>query len=262
MPNVVDTRPCCKTFPDSYRAHGWNCQICRLALCQTCCDCHGGPGFGGRRSNTSSSVVWLAPAVPAPAPSLMPVTQPAIPAAQVGGGGGAAAAAARDPSAPSFRHVPVPRPAAPAAQVGAAAAAAARAPLAASGRARSRSCSARAEGRRMSRGEMTERLLRQWRGKALSCRPLPPEGGADSNLVCYGTWADGLSGEAREKTKELLAAPRWTAERTHKSVHTTLYLRWAEGVLREEAAGRMGALVIGRQMGALDIGRHIQGFMP
>ena len=248
VPNVVDTRPCCKTFPDSYRAHGWNCQICRLALCQTCCDCHGGPGFGGRRSNTSSSVVWLAPAVPAPAPSLMPVTQPAILAAQVGGGGGGAAAAARDPSAPSFRHVPVPRPAAPAAQVGAAAAAT-RAALTASGRARSRSCSARAEGRRMSRGEMTERLLRQWRGKALSCRPL-------------GTLADGLSGEALEKTKELLAAPRWRAERTHKSVHTTLYLRWADGVLREEATGRMGALVIGRQMGALDIGRHIQGFMP
>jgi hypothetical protein len=74
---------------------------------------------------------------------------------------------------------------------------------------------------------------------------------------------------------------RWLRERTHGSVHLALYLRWAEGeVARLDEAERTRAAAQQRleaarhaaeqrleterhaaRMGALDLGRHIQGFL-
>ena len=123
-------------------------------------------------------------------------------------------------------------------------------PLAAGSRARSRSRSA--EGRRCSRATIEHRLLGQWQGLSVPDRPLPPPGRADSGLAGYGTWADGIQGASKEKTKTLLSTPTWRATRTHASVHLTMYLRWAETVLREQAQARTLAL---------DVGRHIQQFL-
>ena len=83
-------------------------------------------------------------------------------------------------------------------------------------------------------------------------RPLPPPGRADSGLAGYGTWADGLQGSNKEKTKTLLSSPTWRATRTHPSVHLTMYLRWAEAALMEQARERRLAS---------DVGRHIQQFL-
>lgn len=154
--------------------------------------------------------------------------------------------------------------AAPAAQVPEAAAAmpvaapapqAAPAPAPGPQRARSRSAraSAKAEGRRYSRATIEHRLLAQWRGLAPEERPLPPPGRPDSGLVGHGTWAQGLQGAARERTQELLRAASWQSHRQHSSVHLTLYLAWAEIQMRRQSESRAGAL---------DIGRHLQSFLP
>ena len=116
-------------------------------------------------------------------------------------------------------------------------------------RPRSRS---RSEGRRCSRSVIEQRLLSQWRFLSMEDRPLPPAGRADSGLVGFGTWADGLRGSCRARTEELLQAERWRFERRHDSVHLTLYLRWASEQLRSQAQSRVAAL---------DVGRHIQSFL-
>jgi hypothetical protein len=69
----------------------------------------------------------------------------------------------------------------------------------------------------------------------------------------FGTWADGLRGVARVRTQELVQSEQWLAERRHPSVHLSLYLRWASGQLREQAQARVAAL---------DLGRHLQSFLP
>ena len=163
--------------------------------------------------------------------------------------GAAAAAPAATLAAPDAAAAAAPPPAAAAAPAAASAASSA---AAAPPRARSRS--AGQEGRRVSRATIEERLLRQWRGLAVEARPLPPAGRADSGLVAAsGVWADGLRGAARGRTQDLLRSERWRAERSHSSVHLTLFLRWAEEQLRLEASTRVGAL---------DLGRHIQEFLP
>ena len=108
------------------------------------------------------------------------------------------------------------------------------------------------EGRRYSRSTIEDRLLRQWRLLATEERPLPSGARADAGVICFGVWRDGLRGAARERTIEQLNAPRWRRDRTHPSVHLTLYLRWAEERLGHRAASRVAAL---------DIGRHIQSFV-
>lgn len=112
--------------------------------------------------------------------------------------------------------------------------------------------SAQEEGRDHERHVMTRSFLAQWRGLALADRPLPPPGYADSGRICYGTWSDGLKGDARQRTIELLQTEEWKRTREHSSVRLTLYLRWAEERLREQSAARTAAL---------DVGRHIQGFL-
>ena len=112
--------------------------------------------------------------------------------------------------------------------------------------------SAQEEGRRNDRHAWTRSFLSQWRDLAPADRPLPPPGYADSGLVCYGVWSDGLKGDARLRTIELLQTEEWKRAKQHSSVRLTLYLRWAEGQLRERSAA---------QIAALDVGRHIQGFL-
>ena len=75
-------------------------------------------------------------------------------------------------------------------------------------RPRSRSRTQSHEGRRYSRATIEERLLAQWRDFSMEGRPLPPRRRRDSGLVGYGTWSDGLVGEARARTRELLASER------------------------------------------------------
>ena len=116
-----------------------------------------------------------------------------------------------------------------------------------------RSRPAHAEGRRCTRAAIERKLLGQWRFLALADRPLPPEGRADSGLICSGLWAHGLQGVGRERTVELLRGDDWKRNRYHSSVHVALYLAWAEGQLRDQAASRTAAL---------DLGRHIQNFLP
>jgi len=96
---------------------------------------------------------------------------------------------------------------------------------------------------------IADRFRRQWRGLAAEERPLPPPGRADSGLVAYGLWRDGLAGVGLERTRELLRSERWRRERTHASVHLTLYLEWADGVLRQREAQRMAGLDLGRAIG-------------
>lgn len=56
---------CKKFLSDSYRDNAWLCPVCNLPRCQTCCDCWGGHGFGGRSSRSAS--------VPGPVPAPRPV---------------------------------------------------------------------------------------------------------------------------------------------------------------------------------------------
>ena len=113
--------------------------------------------------------------------------------------------------------------------------------------------SAQEEGRRNERAALTRSCQGQWRKLAPADRPLPPPGYADSGLICYGVWSDGLKGDADERTVELLQTEAWKRTREHSSVRLTLYLRWAEERLREQAAERRAAL---------DVGRHIfRGFL-
>lgn len=115
------------------------------------------------------------------------------------------------------------------------------------------------EGRKYERRIIEGRLISQWRFLDISERPLPGPGRGDSGVVGYGKWADGLRGAARERTLELLATNSWKEAQEHSSVHLSLYLRWAEGQLNaeEEAKRRQEST----RMGALDLGRHIQGFL-
>lgn len=115
------------------------------------------------------------------------------------------------------------------------------------------------EGRRYSRGVIEERLIAQWRFLSIADRPLPDPGRADSGIIGYGTWADGLKGGAKERTLELLATSAWKATREHSSVHLTLFLRWAENQVKTEAAANK--LAQSTRMGGLELGRHIQGFL-
>ena len=171
--------------------------------------------LGGARAVAPAAAAAAAPAAaPATAPAAAPVAAPAVAPVAAPAAGPVAAHAAVAPS-----------------------------------RSRSRS----AEGRRTSRATIEARLLRQWRDVAEVERPLPPPGRADSGLVAAsGVWADGLRGAARSRTQDLLRSERWRAERSHSSVHLTLYLRWAEARLQQEARTRVAAL---------DVGRHIQGFL-
>ena len=99
---------------------------------------------------------------------------------------------------------------------------------------------------------LEDRMRREWRFLSVADRPLPPPGRADSGLVAFGTWSDGLAGEAKKRTLELLKTRRWQRDKQHSSVHLTMYLRWAEEQLQSQAATRMAAM---------DIGRHISGFL-
>jgi len=112
--------------------------------------------------------------------------------------------------------------------------------------------SAKEESRRHERHVLERSFMSQWRGLTPADRPLPPPGYADSGLVCYGVWSDGLKGAAKERTVELLKSERWKTTREHSSVRLTLYLRWAEDRLRQRSAERIAGL---------DLGRHIQGFL-
>ena len=93
-------------------------------------------------------------------------------------------------------------------------------------RSRSPPPTAEEEHRRCSRATIEERFRRQWR-KILKMedRPLPPPGRADSGIVVVGSWADGLRGNARKRTVELLKTNRWQKHKEHSSVHLTMYLR-------------------------------------
>ena len=122
-------------------------------------------------------------------------------------------------------------------------------------RARSRS----QEGRRYARATIERHLLSQWRYVAIGDRPLPPAGRLDSGLVGYGTWSQGLLGEARTRTRELLDGEDYRQNRCVSSVHLSLYLRWAEAEFsgQEEAQERERS----SRVGAMDLGRHIQSFL-
>ena len=136
-----------------------------------------------------------------------------------------------------------------------AAAAAARAAFVRDGHLRRRSRSRSEEGRRFSRDTIERRLLGQWREVAsISERPLPEPGRADSGIVGYGTWGNALdNAQQLASTRELLRSERWRNERTHGSVHLTLFLAWAEERLRMRD---------GQRCAGLELGRVIQSFLP
>ena len=121
-------------------------------------------------------------------------------------------------------------------------------------RARSRS----REGRRYSRAAIESHLLSQWRHLAIGDRPLPPAGRQDSGLNGYGTWAQGLLGDARRRTRELLDTEQYRQHRCVSSVHVSLYLRWAEDQLRAEEDARERQQ--SSRVAAMDLRRHIQSF--
>ena len=79
-------------------------------------------------------------------------------------------------------------------------------------------------------------------------------------IVGYGTWSQGLVGDARLRTRELLDSERFGQQRNVPSVHLSLYLRWAEGDLRAEAEAAERQRPA--RAGGLDLGRHIQSFLP
>lgn len=209
------------------RVAGNRCKDCREVKCATHCFCGQQGQRTGRRAGRTGNSVHLPPRPVA-------VVRPADPAAT----GAPLAAVVQLPP----RLVAAVRPADPMATG---------APLAAAGL-RARSRSRNAEGRHCTRATVEHRLLGQWRNFSVPDRPLPPPGRADSGLAGYGSWADGIQGASKEKTMTLLSTPTWRATRTHSSVHLTMYLRWAEAGLREQAQTRMGAS---------DLGRHIQQFL-
>ena len=102
------------------------------------------------------------------------------------------------------------------------------------------------EGRRYCRRAIQHSLLAQWRrfGNDFGRRPLPTEG-ADAGLVPGVCWADALHSQ---QTRELLRSEQWRSEREHDSVRMTLFLKWAEQELAEQASRRLGALELGRQI--------------
>jgi hypothetical protein len=112
---------------------------------------------------------------------------------------------------------------------------------------------AREEGRRAERPVIASHFESQWRRLTMEERPLPPPGQRDSGLICFGVWRDGLKGDARQRTLEMLRSDGWRNERKHSSVHLTLYLAWAEKEIRRQQASRAAAL---------DLGRHLQSFLP
>jgi hypothetical protein len=60
---------------------------------------------------------------------------------------------------------------------------------------RSRSPRREDEGRRVERSVIAARLQRQWRNLNMADRPLPGPNRADSGVIGYGSWSDGLVGE-------------------------------------------------------------------
>lgn len=92
-------------------------------------------------------------------------------------------------------------------------------------RSRSPPPTAEEEQRDYDRATIAGRFRRQWRGLDMADRPLPPRGRADSGIVTYGSWSDGLVGEAKKRTLELLKTDRWLKHKEHSSVHITMYLR-------------------------------------
>ena len=115
------------------------------------------------------------------------------------------------------------------------------------------------EGRRASRATIESHLLAQWRRLAFGDRPLPPPGRKDSGLVGYGLWSDGLRGEVRKRTRELLDSEQYRQHRCVESVHLSLYLRWAEEQLKAQDDARQRQE--SSRVGAMCVGRHLQSFI-
>ena len=95
-----------------------------------------------------------------------------------------------------------------------------------------------------SRSSIEESLVAQWRrhGDNFAARPLPVVGKRHIGVVPGVTWGDGLRSE---KTKELLTSEPWLSSKCNDSVHLTLFLRWAEKQLAQEASHRQGVMELG-----------------
>ena len=79
-------------------------------------------------------------------------------------------------------------------------------------------------------------------------------------MVGYGLWSDGLRGEARKRTRELLDSEQYRQHRCVESVHLSLYLRWAEEQLKAQDDARQRQE--SSRVGAMCVGRHLQSFIP
>lgn len=176
---------------------GGMCPVCAEPRCRAHCECGRAGLATGRGAARGSLASSGAVAVPAPS----------------------AAAAAAPPAAP------VAAPASLAAS--SVAPAAARRERSRSRRGGGRS--AAEEGRRMERGPMALRFLGQWRNVPIEERPMPPRGDADGGIVPGRNWGEALVMGERQ-TRELL---RVEPSGYHSSVRLTLYLRWAQGELRQ-----------------------------
>ena len=90
---------------------------------------------------------------------------------------------------------------------------------------RDRSRSPRTEGRVCSRDRIESVFRRDHRGRDWATIELPGPGRADHGIVPGRVWGDA---ELAQEALDLLESSRYRQDRTHSSVHLTLFLRWAE----------------------------------